>query len=75
MSRSGAGGSSADSSQSGKHDRAVASSLDWADQAARKGDFAEALAWLDMLDSIGEPLPESYAAKHAQWLSALGTAR
>lgn len=50
-----------------KHERAVANTLGLADHAAANGDYAEALAWLDTLDSIGDRLPALYAAKRAAW--------
>lgn len=56
----------ADPSRS-KHERAVANTLSLADSAASGGDYAEALAWLDTLGAIGDPLPELYAAKRANW--------
>lgn len=53
-----------------RHERAVANTLSWADQAAAIGEFDEALAWLATLDAIGDPLPEVYAAKRPVWSHA-----
>lgn len=53
-----------------RHERAVANTLSWADQAAAYGEYAEALAWLNTLDAIGSPLPEAYAAKRPAWAQA-----
>jgi GAF domain len=53
-----------------KHERAVANTLSWADQAAAYGEYAEALAWLATLDAIGAQLPEVYAAKRPVWARA-----
>lgn len=53
-----------------RHERAVANTLSWSDQAAAKGEYAEALAWLRTLDAIGARLPEAYAAKRFLWSQA-----
>jgi hypothetical protein len=53
-----------------RHENAVANSLSWADQAATDGDYAEALAWLQMLEAINIPLPEPYSTKRAVWMYA-----
>lgn len=53
-----------------RHELAVANTLSLADEAAARGDYAEALAWLDTLDAIGDRLPEMYAAKRPVWSRA-----
>lgn len=54
-----------------KHDRAVAQTLDWADEAASRGDHAEALAWLSMLDTMGHQFSNEYQRKRQKWRAAL----
>jgi hypothetical protein len=58
-----------------KHRTAVATTLGWADAAALEGDYAEALAWLDTLDAVGEPLSSEYRAKRAAWQEARNRGR
>ena len=53
-----------------KHELAVANTLSWAERAADFGDYTEALAWLDALESIGAELPEAYAVKRPVWADA-----
>ncbi len=55
-----------------RHRAAVENTLRWADQAAGRGDFRAALAWLAWLDLIGEELPDGYGTKRAAWRSAQG---
>lgn len=63
------GHASADPGRS-KHERAVAGTLGSADKAAAAGEYAEALAWLDALEAIGDQIPEAYAAKRPVWAHA-----
>jgi len=58
-----------------KHRAAVANTLGWADDAARQGDYAEALAWLETLVAVGEPLTPEYRAKRAAWHEARNRGR
>ena len=58
-----------------KHRAAVANTLGWADDAARQGDYAEALAWLETLVAVGEPLTPEYRAKRAAWQEARNRGR
>ena len=48
----------------------VATTLRWADEAAARRDFGEALHWLRTVTAIGEELPDGYAAKHLAWQTA-----
>jgi len=41
----------------------IATTLRWADEAAARHDFAEALHWLHTVTAIGAELPGGYAAK------------
>ena len=51
-----------------KHLVAVARSLQWADEAAKRGDHSDALAWLHVI-------PETCETERQVWLLALGTDR
>ena len=67
---------SADRNESeAKHVVAVARSLQWADEAAERGDHSDALAWLHVIEAIGDELPETYETKRQAWLLAFGTDR
>ena len=46
-----------------KHLAAVATTLQWADEAAERGDHFDAVAWLETLDAIGDQLPEIYESR------------
>jgi hypothetical protein len=53
------------------HRAAVANTLTWAEESAARGDYADALAWLSVLDTIRETLPEEYELKRIDWRRAL----
>jgi hypothetical protein len=53
------------------HRAAVANTLSWADESADRGDYVNALAWLNVLDAIRETLPEEYEGKRLDWRHAL----
>jgi hypothetical protein len=50
-----------------RHEQAVANTLRWARQAADDGDFADALGWVRVLESIGEPLSDEDKARRDAW--------
>ncbi len=50
-----------------KHRAAVATTLHWADEAARCGDHVDALAWLDALEAMGDKLPKTYEVRRDSW--------
>ncbi len=54
-----------------KHERAVARTLEFADEAAGRGDFRDALAWLATLEAIGRRLSDEYLVKQAEWRLAV----
>jgi hypothetical protein len=54
-------------SRDDRHAAAVASSLAWADEAAARGDFGEALEWLQAVEAAGDVLPDAYAARREDW--------
>jgi hypothetical protein len=56
-----------------KHRAAVARSLGWADDSAARGDHGGALGWLQMVEAIGDQLPEAYETRRRDWLIAVRT--
>jgi hypothetical protein len=50
---------------------AVARSFGWADEAAARGDYADALSWVGVVEVIGDLIPIEYQTKRRAWLSAL----
>lgn len=57
-----------------RHRQAVSNSLSWADQSAAEGDYALAIAWLDIITATGDTLPDPYPARRAGWQGALRAA-
>jgi hypothetical protein len=55
-----------------KHEPAVLHTLSWADDAAAVHDYAGALAWLDVIEAIGDSLPEEHQRRRATWALAQG---
>jgi hypothetical protein len=53
------------------HRAAVANTLTWAEESASRGDYVDALAWLNVLDAIREPLSPDYESKRLDWRRAL----
>jgi hypothetical protein len=53
-----------------QHEAAVFRTLSWADEAAADHDYTGALAWLDVIESIGDQLPEEHQRKRATWALA-----
>jgi hypothetical protein len=58
-----------------RHDAAVASTLQQADEAAVGGDYDGALSWLGLLEAIGDELPVGYESKRQAWLAAIAAHR
>ena len=54
-----------------RHLAAVARSLGWARESAARGDYADALGWVRVVEAIGDAIPHEYEAKREMWLSAL----
>ena len=59
----------------GGHAAAVARSLRWADEAAGRADWADALAWIAVVEAGGDTLPDEFRAKRERWLAARGGKR
>jgi len=55
-----------------KHLAAVARSLQWADEAAEREDYADALGWLQAVEAAGDELPHGYETKRHAWQLAVG---
>ena len=54
-----------------RHRTAIASTLAWAEDSAARGDYADALSWLDVVEATGDRLVDGYALKRELWLEAL----
>ena len=50
-----------------KHEAAVRRSLDWADEAAERLDYAGALRWLAAVEATGDQLSGEYLDKRRGW--------
>jgi hypothetical protein len=57
------------------HLAAVARTLTWAEESAARGDHSDALAWMSVLEAIGEDLSGEYATKRRAWRRALAAQR
>jgi len=58
-----------------RHQAAVVRSFGSAEQAAARGDYADALSWVQVVEAIGDPIPIEYQTKRRTWLSALAVSR
>jgi len=58
-----------------RHLAAVARSFGWAEDAAARGDYADALSWVQVVEAIGDVVPIEYQTKRQGWLSALAESR
>jgi hypothetical protein len=50
-----------------KHAAIIARTLRWADEAAARRGYGEALRWVETVRSLEEALPEHYEAKRRVW--------
>lgn len=57
------------------HAAAVMRSLGWADEAAGRADWANALGWIEVVEACGDELPDQFRAKRERWLLAFGEQR
>lgn len=46
----------------------------WADEAAARCDYAEAVRWVETVRSLGEALPGHYEAKRRVWVQLASAA-
>jgi hypothetical protein len=58
-----------------RHLAAVARSLRWADEAAERGEYRDALGWLQAVEAAGEKLSDAYQARRNAWLVAIAIHR
>jgi hypothetical protein len=55
-----------------RHRAAVTRTLQWADGCAARGEFADGLQWLAMIEQLGDTLPPEYESKRERWIASLG---
>jgi hypothetical protein len=53
-----------------QHAAIIARTLRWADEAASRHNYVEAVRWVETILSLGEQLPDEYKAKREIWLGA-----
>jgi len=58
-----------------KHAAIIARTLGWADDAASRGDYAQAVHWIETVRGLGHDVPDEYEAKLQMWLNATGRDR
>lgn len=58
-----------------KHAAIIDRTLRWADDAAARRDYAEAVRWIETVCAVGHDLPDEYKAKRASWLNAIARER
>jgi hypothetical protein len=58
-------------SATSRHLAAVNRSLGWAQESADRGDYADALGWIDVVEAIGEQLPFAFEVKRRAWSRSL----
>jgi hypothetical protein len=52
------------------HQRAVDRTFSFAQEAASRGDFGEAVAWLGVVEAVDGALPKEWARTRESWLRA-----
>lgn len=57
-------------SRTSRHLAAVARSFGWADESAGRGDYADALGWVNVIVAMRDPIPQEYQIKRQAWLRA-----
>jgi hypothetical protein len=53
------------------HHAAIARTLQWADGCAARGEYADGLEWLAMIEKLGDTLTPEYETKRQTWAAAL----
>lgn len=56
---------------SDRHLAAVSRSLGWAQESAERGDYADALAWVKVVEATGSQLPPRFRDQRQVWLDAI----
>jgi hypothetical protein len=54
-----------------RHAAILARTLRWADDAAVRHDYAQAVHWIETVRGVGHDLPKEYEAKRERWLKAM----
>jgi hypothetical protein len=54
-----------------RHAAILARTLRWADDAAARHDYAQAVHWVETVRGLGHDLPAEYEAKRDMWLRAI----
>ena len=67
----GGGGDDRSDDFEAKHAAIISRTLGWADEAAGRDDYLEALRWIETVQGLGAALPSDYEAKRQGWLDAL----
>lgn len=57
---------------SDRHLAAVSRSLEWARESAERGDYADALAWVRVVEATGTQLPPGFRDQRQVWIDAIG---
>jgi hypothetical protein len=53
-----------------RHAAILARTLRWADDAAAREDYAQAVHWIETVRGLGHDLPDEYEAKRERWQTA-----
>jgi hypothetical protein len=53
------------------HAAIIARTLRWADDAAARGDYVQAVRWVKTVRDLGHDLSSEYEAKNQTWLKAV----
>jgi hypothetical protein len=67
--------SASDDGAARQHLAALRTTLSWADRSAARGDYADALVWIDVVEATGHELPDEYRAKRETWLGVVALER
>jgi hypothetical protein len=54
-----------------RHLAAVVGSFRSAEDAAARGDYVDALLWVDVIEAVGDAIPPEYQVKRDAWSAAL----
>lgn len=54
-----------------QHAAIIARTLRWADEAAARQDYAQAVRWIETVRGLGHDLADEYQAKCEIWLNAV----
>lgn len=54
-----------------KHAAIIAKTLSWADDAAARREYTDAVRWVETVRGLGHDLPAEYEAKRDMWLDEI----